>query len=110
MRKQEKGFISHLFESYIDKPQVYAIFDKKKLVGVIEGSLEAWNNCFRIINFLVDKKYRNEGFGKMLFKHMVDEDKQSVVLNQNIVKDANLGVIFVNAKPILRLPRVSKNR
>jgi len=45
-----------------------------------------------------------------LFKHMVDEDKQSVVLNQNIVKDANLGVIIDNAKPILRLPRVSKNR
>jgi ribosomal protein S18 acetylase RimI-like enzyme len=72
MRKQEKGFISHLFESYIDKPQVYAIFDKKKIIGVIEGSLEEWNNRFRIWNFLVDKKYRNEGFGKMLFKQMID--------------------------------------
>jgi hypothetical protein len=45
-----------------------------------------------------------------LFKHMVDEDKQSTVLNQNIVKDASLGVIIDNAKPILRLPRQTKNR
>jgi len=71
-RKQEKGFLSHLYEPYIDKPDVFAIFDKKKMIGVIEGSLESWNNRYRIWNFLVDKKYRNEGFGKMLFKHMVD--------------------------------------
>jgi ribosomal protein S18 acetylase RimI-like enzyme len=72
MRKQEKGFVSHLFESYIDKPQVFAIFDKKKMIGVIEVSLESWSNRYRIWNFLVDKKYRNEGFGKLLFKHMID--------------------------------------
>jgi len=72
LRKQEKGFTSNLFESHIDKPQVFAIFDKKKMIGVIEGSLETWSNRYRIWNFLVDKKYRNEGFGKLLFKHMVD--------------------------------------
>lgn len=73
MRKQERGFEAHLFESYIEKPQVYAIFDKKKIIGIIEGSIESWNNRYRIWNFWVDKKYRREGFGQMLFKHMVDE-------------------------------------
>ncbi len=72
MRKQEKGFTSKLFESYIEKPEVYGIFDKKKLIAAIEGSLETWNNRFRIWNFWVDKKYRREGFGTYLFKHVVD--------------------------------------
>ena len=39
-RKQEKGFISHLFEEYIDQPRVFGVLDKKKVVGVIEGSME----------------------------------------------------------------------
>jgi ribosomal protein S18 acetylase RimI-like enzyme len=72
MRKQEKGFDAKLFESYIEKPNVYGIFDKKKLIAVIEGSLETWNNRYRIWNFWVDKKYRREGFGTYLFKHIVD--------------------------------------
>lgn len=73
MRKQEKGFEAKLFESYIEKPQVFGIFDKKKLIAVIEGSLESWNNRYRVWNFWVDKKYRREGFGTYLFKHMIDQ-------------------------------------
>lgn len=73
MRKQEKGYESKLFESFIDKPQVFGIFDKKKLIAAIEGSIESWNNRYRVWNFWVDKKYRREGFGTYLFKHMLDE-------------------------------------
>jgi ribosomal protein S18 acetylase RimI-like enzyme len=73
LRKQEKGFTSKLYERYIEKPNVYGIFDKKKLIGVIEGSIESWNNRYRIWNFWVDKKYRREGFGTYLFKHVVDQ-------------------------------------
>jgi ribosomal protein S18 acetylase RimI-like enzyme len=73
MRKQEKKFEAKLFESYIEKPQVFGIFDKKKLIAVIEGSLESWNNRYRVWNFWVDKKYRREGFGTYLFKHMIDQ-------------------------------------
>ncbi len=75
LRKQVKTFQDHLFASYIDNPLVYGIFDRKKLVAVIEGSLETWNNRFRIWNFLVDKKYRGEGYGKALFDHMIDVAK-----------------------------------
>ena len=69
-RKQERGFTAHLFEPYIDKPQSFAIFDRRKLVAVIEGSLDSWNNRYRVWNLNVDKKYRKEGLGSMLFKHI----------------------------------------
>lgn len=76
-KKTEKGFVSHLYESYIEKPQVFAIFDRKKVIAVIEGSIESWNNRYRVWNFLVDKKYRREGFGQMLFKHIETIAKDS---------------------------------
>jgi hypothetical protein len=44
------------------------------------------------------------------FKQMVEEEKQSTILNQNIVGDAQLATIIDNAKPILKLPKVARNR
>jgi ribosomal protein S18 acetylase RimI-like enzyme len=66
-KKVEKSFDSKLFEDFVENPKVFAIFDKKKMIAVIEGSYESWNNRFRIWEFLVDKKYRREGYGKALF-------------------------------------------
>lgn len=89
--KQEKGFVSHLFEDYIEKPIVFGMFDQKKLVGVIEGSIETWNNRFRIWNFYVEKKYRNEGIGKALFEHMVEfaknEKARAIILEVQSCND-----------------------
>lgn len=75
-RKQEKKFTDYLFQKYIEQPQVFGIFDRRKLIAVIEGSLESWNNRYRIWNFLVDKKYRRKGYGKMLFMHMIQLAKE----------------------------------
>jgi ribosomal protein S18 acetylase RimI-like enzyme len=75
-RKQEKKFTDYLFQKYVEQPQVFGIFDRKKLIGVIEGSLETWNNRYRIWNFLVDKKSRRNGYGKMLFDHIVEIAKE----------------------------------
>jgi len=44
------------------------------------------------------------------FKYMVEEEKQSAILNQNIVDDAQLAIIIDNAKPVLKLPKVARNR
>jgi hypothetical protein len=44
------------------------------------------------------------------FKHMVEEEKQSTMLNQNIIGDAHLAIIIDNAKPVLKLPKVARNR
>ena len=94
-RRQDKGFIATLFEDHIDQPRVFGVLDKKKLVGVIEGSMESWSNRFRIWNFLVDKKYRNEGIGKELFDYMVEfaikEKARAIILevqscNENAIR------------------------
>lgn len=45
-----------------------------------------------------------------IFKQMIEEEKQSTVLNQNIVADAQLAIIIDNAKLILKLPKVARNR
>jgi hypothetical protein len=45
-----------------------------------------------------------------IFKHMLEEEKQSTVLNQNIVADSQLAIIIDGAKPILKLPKVARNR
>ena len=45
-----------------------------------------------------------------LFKNMIDLDTQSTVLNQNIVRDAQLAHIIDNAKPLLNIPKFARNR
>ena len=45
-----------------------------------------------------------------LFKNMVALEKQSAVLNQNIVEDSQLAIIIDNAKPLLALAKFVRNR
>jgi hypothetical protein len=45
-----------------------------------------------------------------LFKNMIDIDTQSTVLNQNVVRDAQLAHIIDNAKPLLKAPKFARNR
>jgi hypothetical protein len=45
-----------------------------------------------------------------LFRNMIDLDTQSTVLNQNIVRDAQLAHIIDNAKPLLNIPKFARNR
>jgi hypothetical protein len=45
-----------------------------------------------------------------LFKKMIDVDTQSTVLNQNVVRDAQLAHIIDNAKPLLNIPKFARNR
>jgi hypothetical protein len=45
-----------------------------------------------------------------LFRNMIDLDTQSTVLNQNIVRDAQLAYIIDNAKPLLNIPKFARNR
>lgn len=94
-RKTEKGFQSKLFESYIENPQVFAVFDKRKIVGVIEGSLESWNNRYRIWNILVEKRYRDQGIGQALYKHIEQEaiklNARAIVLEVQSCNDPAIG-------------------
>lgn len=74
-KKTEKKFTEFLFQNYIEEPRVFGVFDRKKLVGIIEGSIETWNNRYRVWNLLVDKKYRRNGYGKALLEHTIEVAK-----------------------------------
>jgi hypothetical protein len=45
-----------------------------------------------------------------LFNKTAETDKQSLILNQNIVKDAQLAIIIDNALPQSKLPYVGYTR
>jgi len=42
-----------------------------------------------------------------IFGRMLEEEKQNIVLNQMIVADSDEALVIDNAKPLLRLPRVT---
>ncbi len=69
-QKQDKKFSAKLFEDYIENSVVFAMFRKKEIIAVVECALETWTNRYRIWNLLVEKKYRGEGCGQALFKHV----------------------------------------
>ena len=73
MKKETRGFTGVLYESHIRNGMACGVFERKKLIGVIEGSLETWHNVYRIWNMWVDPRYRREGYGNALMKHIYNE-------------------------------------
>jgi ribosomal protein S18 acetylase RimI-like enzyme len=69
-RKLEKSFMINLFEDYIEQSRAFGIFERRKLIAIVEGSIESWHNVYRIYNIYVSKRYRKEGFGTALFEHI----------------------------------------
>ena len=68
----EKSFIDYLFNEWVENPIVLGAFINKQLVGVIECSLETWNNRFRITNLLVFEDFRKQGIGKLLINKAIE--------------------------------------
>ncbi|MCK7487019.1 MAG: hypothetical protein MZU97_17065 [Bacillus subtilis] len=52
---QTKSFEARLFESWLEQPIAFGAFADDRLVGVIEGSVETWNQRFRITNLWIDE-------------------------------------------------------
>ncbi len=69
-RNKERSIQFKLFESHLEHGQAFGIFERKKLIAVIEGSMENWNNTYRIWNLYVTRRHRKEGFGTALFEYM----------------------------------------
>ena len=69
-RNKERSIVFRLFEDYVEHGQAFGIFERKKLIAVIEGSMENWNNTYRIWNIYVTRRHRKEGFGTALFEYM----------------------------------------
>ncbi len=55
------------FSEWLEDPVAFGAFEDGKLIGFVEGSLESWNNRFRISNICIfDHTKRSCGIGTML--------------------------------------------
>lgn len=72
-----KSFDDILFNEWLEKPEGFGAFDDGILKGIIEGSIESWNNRYRISNFLIFKPYRRLGLGRLLMTYMLSRAKAS---------------------------------
>ena len=75
---QEKSFDDTFLSEWLENPVAYGIFEHGQMIGYAEGSIEQWNNCFRISNILVfDQNNRKKGIGSVLMKQILKEAKDS---------------------------------
>ena len=68
----KKSFTDYLFNEWVENPIAFGAFINEQLVGVIECSLEKWNNRFRITNLLVFENFRTKGIGKVLINKSIN--------------------------------------
>ncbi len=95
--------IVHFKEGLISQKYMYEI------PSDIEQSnqVETWktdNNSYKVLGsplYLTNLR---------IFQNMIEKEKQSAILNQNVVGDSQLAIIIDNAKPVLKLPKIAKNR
>ena len=63
----ERSFDDAFFGEWLEAPVAFGAFERGTLIGYVEGSLESWNNRFRISNICVfDDSERGHGVGAAL--------------------------------------------
>ncbi len=91
MKKTNKSYEVKLFADYIEHPIAFGVFERKQLVGFIEGEYVEWNNTFRIWEIYVEPKFRKKGYGSKLFKHMerhvLDTKARAIILEVQSCND-----------------------
>lgn len=76
----EKIFDDELFGEWLDNPIAYGAFENDELVGFVEGTLEDWNNRYRISNICIfNDSMRNKGIGTLLMNAILKQAKLSDV-------------------------------
>ena len=50
-----------LYVEGVEAPVAFGAFEGEKLIGFVEGSIESWNNRFRISNICVFDPARRHG-------------------------------------------------
>ncbi len=66
------------FGEWLENPVAFGAFENGSLIGYVEGSLEEWNNRFRISNICIfDEAHRKSGIGTMLMQKILQTAKES---------------------------------
>lgn len=72
----EKSFDDVFFGEWLENPIAFGSFENDRLTGFVEGSVESWNNRFRISNICVfDDENRRGGVGAMLLERILQTAK-----------------------------------
>ena len=72
------SFEDSFFNEWLDNPVAYGAFEDGELIGFVEGSIEEWNNRYRISNICIfDSKKRHSGIGAKLMDVILSEAKES---------------------------------
>lgn len=75
---KEMSFRDTFFNEWLDHPIAFGAFDNGQLVGFVEGTLEKWNNRYRISNICVfDSSKRHMGIGSLLMEAILAEAEKS---------------------------------
>lgn len=74
----EMSFADYMFDEWLEDPVAYGAFESGRLLGYVEGTLEKWNNRYRISNICVfDNTRRHGGIGTALMNTILKEAKES---------------------------------
>lgn len=74
----QKKFTDSLLADWLSDPELYLVKEKDQTIGLIEISLESWNNRLRISNLWIHENYRHQGIGTQLIKLA---EKKAIELN-----------------------------
>lgn len=70
----EMSFQDRFFNDWLEEPAAYGAFEGEKLLGYVEGTLEKWNNRYRISNICVfEEEARRCGIGTQLMNIILEE-------------------------------------
>lgn len=71
---EERSFDDTFYGEWLEDPIAYGAFEGKRLIGFVEGSMETWNNRFRISNICVfEDAARGSGVGTRLMAAIQQE-------------------------------------
>lgn len=71
------SFTDCYFSEWLEEPVAYGVFENGKLLGHVEGTLETWNNRYRISNIgIFDESARHCGTGTKLMNRILGVAKE----------------------------------
>lgn len=74
----EMSFDDFFFNEWLEDPIAFGAFESGRLLGYVEGTLEKWNNRYRISNICVfDDTRRHSGIGTALLNTILHEARLS---------------------------------
>ncbi len=75
---KEMTFQDCFYSEWLEEPIAFGAFENGHLLGYVEGTIERWNNRYRISNICIfNDERRHRGIGTKLMNKILNEAKQS---------------------------------